>query len=116
MASGKDWAQPWSVMAMLVTPGGGLLHGGSGIRQGVHVGHVGVQMQLHPFFSGGIQPLGRFMGQDRDGVQDHFVVKPVYDRFGQYLHPIADGSSLHNCLGLGRSRSRKYRLMRMEPV
>ena len=85
----------------LVTPGGRLLYGGGGVRQGVHVGHGGVQMQLHPLFSrGGVLPLGHGAGLHGVGLENHFVFKPIFDQLA--LHP-QDGTNLNvfqNGLGL----------------
>ncbi len=39
-----------------VAPGDGLLDDGGGVRQGVHVGHLGVEVQLHPLLRGGVLP------------------------------------------------------------
>ena len=83
-----------------VAPGGCLLDGGSRIGQGVHVGHIGVQMQLHPLVFGGVQPLGSLVGQDGDGVQHHFVIEAVDDGLAQHLDPGANLGGLHNGLAL----------------
>ncbi len=62
----------------LVAPGGGLLDGGGGVGQGVHVGHDGVQVQLHPLVPrGGVPALGHGAGHHGIGLEDHLIFKPV---------------------------------------
>ena len=59
-ASGKAWATPWSVMAMARWPQASarlttFLSGpslGAHRGQGVHGGHGGVQVELHPLLRG----------------------------------------------------------------
>ena len=77
----------------LVTPCGRLLHGGGGVRQGVHVGHGGVQMQLHPLFPrGSVLPLGHGAGLHGVGLENHFALVSIFTQLA--LHP-QDGTDLN---------------------
>ena len=69
-----------------VAPGRSLLDGGIGGGQGVHVGHGGVQVQLHPLHTHRrVLPFGQAAGLHGVGLQHHFVFKPILDELS--LHP-----------------------------
>ena len=62
----------------LVPPGSRLLHRGSGICQGIHITHGGMQMELHPLFSGGdILAFWHRAWLNGIGPENHFVFKAV---------------------------------------
>ena len=53
----------------LMSPGSRLLNGILGFGKRIHIGHDGMQVQLHPFFSGGgIFPLFHLSGHDGKGL------------------------------------------------
>ena len=60
-----------------VAPGDGPLHCVLGVGQGVHGGHTGVQVQLHPLLRGIVLLDLLFRRLDGQGFQDHVVVKAV---------------------------------------
>ena len=68
-----------------VAPGNGLLNDSGGVREGVHIGHTGVQMQLHPFFPGSILPGFVADLHDVYGVELHILAVP--GQFHEALHP-----------------------------
>ena len=84
-----------------VAPGGGLFYGGGRFGEGVHVGHVGVQVQLHPLVLGGVQALWGAVGQNGHGLQYHLIVVPVDYRFAQHFNPSAHLGGVHNGPALG---------------
>ena len=59
-----------------VAPPDGLLDHLLRVRQGVHVAHLGVEVQLHPLFRGGILPLGVLRQLDVVGVQLNVLAVP----------------------------------------
>ena len=61
-------------------------------RQGVHGGHVGVQMELHPFLWGGVHPGSDLRHTDRRRLQHHIAVKTVQVQPALDLdvHPLFD--------------------------
>ena len=69
-------------------------------RQGVHGGHVGVQMQLHPLLRGGVLALLLGGGGDGHGLQHHVAIKAVHVQppldlqVHPLLHPVHDGLAL----------------------
>ena len=66
-----------------VAPGDGLLDDGGGVRQGVHVGHLGVEVQLHPLLRGGVLPG---------------LVGDLHDVEGAQLNVLAVAAQLHIAL------------------
>ena len=79
-----------------MTPGNGPLHRVLGVGEGVHQGHLGVQVELHPFFRGVVLLHGLLRRLNDQGLQDHVVVKPVQVQPAGDLqvHPRLD--PLHN--------------------
>ena len=64
-----------------VTPGGGGFDGVCRHRQGVHVGHGGVQVQLHPLFARRrILPLGHGARHHGVGLENHLIFKAVLNQ------------------------------------
>ena len=59
-----------------MAPADGRLDGVLGVRQGVHVAHLRVQMQLHALFRGGILPLGMVDHIDVVGVELDVLAVP----------------------------------------
>ena len=69
-----------------VPPGRCLLDGSIGGGQGVHVGHGGVQMQLHPLHAfRRVFSFRQTAGLHGVGLEHHFVLKPILDELA--LHP-----------------------------
>ena len=59
-----------------VSPRRRLLDGSGCIGQGVHIAHNGMQMQLHPLFSGYlILPLGHLPRHNGSRLQYRFIIK-----------------------------------------
>ena len=83
-----------------VPPLDGPLHRILGVGEGIHQGHLGVEVELHPLFRGVVLLHGFFRGLDDQGFQDHVVVKPVEVQpagdfqVHAHLHPVDDGGPL----------------------
>ena len=84
-----------------VAPGCRLLYRIGGHRQGIHVGHTCVQMQLHPLAVGGsILPLLHGPGHHGIGLEHHLIFKPVLDGLALDPQHRADFHVVQNGLGL----------------
>ncbi len=59
-----------------VAPADGLLDDLLGVRQGVHVAHLGVEVELHPLHRGGVLPLLMVRRVDALGVQLNVLAVP----------------------------------------
>ena len=68
-----------------VSPGSRLLHSIRGGREGVHIAHGCVQMQLHPLLPGGrILPFRHGAGTHGVGFQYHFILETILDQLSLY--------------------------------
>ena len=83
-----------------VAPGDGLLDDGGGVRQGVHVGHLGVEVQLHPLLRGGVLPglVGDL--HDVEGAQLNVLAVPAQLHIALDPEPHARGHGVLHGLGL----------------
>ena len=68
------------------------LHRRSGGGEGVHAGHGGMEMELHPLFGRGVLPLLPLPFHDGIGLQHHVVCKTVQvePALDENVHPLVD--------------------------
>ena len=84
----------------LVTPGSSLFDGSFGAGQGIHVGHGGVQMQLHTLRSFcGVLPLRQRAGHHGEGLEHHLIVVAVQFQTALHLQHSTQFHVLQNGLG-----------------
>ena len=86
----------------LVPPGGGLGDHLTHVGEGVHAGHAGMEMELHPLFRRGVLSLGLLSQHDAQGLHDHLVFIPVKGHLALNGNPHAGLDALKNGLGLVR--------------
>ena len=86
-----------------MAPGRRLFDGGIGGGQSIHIGHGGVQVQLHPLHPfRGVLSFWQAAWLHGVGLQHHFVLKPVLDQLALYPQYRADIHIFQNGFGLVR--------------
>ena len=83
-----------------MSPRNGLLNDALGIGQGIHRGHLGMEMELHTLFGGGVLPLLTLATHNAEGTQLHLLAVMAQLHLTLHAKPHARIQLLRQGLGL----------------